>query len=498
MDTNIARAPFFSVLTLLLTVSLLSAQSRLELQGRLPYADATLSGCWHYVADNGREYALVGTSKGLSIVDVSNPRRPREAYQVPMPHSVWREVKTWKNMAYVASEAPNSGLYILDLSALPDTVVWKTWRGDGRFNGQVVTNHTLTIADGYLYLFGGNFITNGTVICDLADPWNPSITGTYGDQYVHDGFVRNDTLWAAEIYAGQFSIIDVGNKTAPKLLASYPTPGAFCHNTWLSGDGGTLFTTDEVLNAPLTAFDVRNADNVRLLDVYYPSLEPSREVHNVRYINGYLVAPCYGGQLSIIDAQYPDNLIETAIVRTGTSLVWDADPYLPSGLIIATTKNDGLQLYKPVYARAARLTGTIRESGTDIPIYDASIAILETDAAYQTDFQGGFRTGVPKPGRYIVEVEKPGYEPVRIEGVELANGAVHNLDIAMTPTGALAGGPGPAQSAKSLPELGNLNSAAYRKYQLLNTSDALEINDMDHLPNAAFYLEQAGRRYNKN
>ena len=71
------------------------------------------------------------------------------------------------------------------------------------------------IDKGYAYIFGSNIGNGGCLILDLADPWNPIHVGTFDDYYIHDGYVRNDTLWASNILDGHFSVIDVSDKTNP-------------------------------------------------------------------------------------------------------------------------------------------------------------------------------------------------------------------------------------------------------------------------------------------
>ncbi len=54
------------------------------------------SGVWGYTDNAGREYALLGTDQGLSIVNVTDPRNPREVDSVPgtfAPPYHWREIK---------------------------------------------------------------------------------------------------------------------------------------------------------------------------------------------------------------------------------------------------------------------------------------------------------------------------------------------------------------------------------------------------------------------
>jgi choice-of-anchor B domain-containing protein len=422
----------FSLLPLILLAahSSLSAQN-LQRIGHLPYAPLSLAGCWHHVDSAGGEWALVGTSAGLSIVDLSDPAQPVERFSIPGPANNWREVRTWGGFAYFGSEATGSGITIADLRALPDSVPWKVWRGDGIYDSLVVRSHTVQAQDGYLYIFGGGNVTNGTTIAELSDPWNPHIIGTYTSNYVHDGFIRGDTLWTSEIYKGWFGVVDISDKTNPSLLATQSTPGAFNHNTELSPDGKTLFTTDEKTNAPLAAFDVSTLDNITLLDRYFVSKKPSQPVHNVRVFGDFLVCPSYGGQLSIVDATRPDNLIETAWDSLGNSLVWDADPYLPSGIVFATAKNEGLFVYQPTYQHAAWLEGMVTDSATGAPLADAKVFVLGTLNADSTNANGGYKTGAAQPGLYGVFATRPGYTPKTISNVSLQTNQVTTLDIAL-------------------------------------------------------------------
>lgn len=414
--------------------SLLQAQSNLQLIGHLPYAPLSLAGCWHYVDSTGDEWGLIGTSAGLSIVDLSVPSVPVERFSVPGLPSNWREVRTWGGFAYVGTEAAGSGITIVDLRSLPDTIYWKVWKGDGAYAGLIDRSHTVQAEDGYLYIFGGNNVTNGAVVADLSDPWNPHIVGKYSLNYVHDGFIRGDTLWTSEIYLGQFGVVNIADKTDPQLIVTAPTPGAFNHNTGLSDDSKYLFTTDEKSGSPLGAFDVSNLDNITLLDRYFPSQKPNSEVHNVRVFGKYLVNPSYGGQLTIVDATYPDNLIETAWAVVGNSLVWDADPYLPSGIVFATAKNEGLFIFQPTYQHAAWLHGQVTDITTGLALNNAKVFVLTTPNADTTLTTGQYKTGADSSGIYTVQVLRDGYNTKTISNVVLTSGEIATLDIALTPT----------------------------------------------------------------
>ncbi len=425
----------FLYLALLFAVpQLAAAQSHLQVIGHLPYAPLSLAGCQHYVDSTGGEYALVGTSGGLSIVDLNDPTQPVERFSVPGLPSVWRELRTWAGFAYVGSEAAGSGITIVDLRSLPDTIYYKVWTGDSIYVNQVNRSHTVQTEDGYLYIFGGGNVTNGVTIADLTDPWNPHIVGTYTTNYVHDGFIRHDTLWTSEIYQGQFGVVKVTDKSAPQLLITQPTPGAFNHNTELSDDSHYLFSTDEKFGAPLGSFDVSDLDNITLLDKYFPSQKPTNMVHNVRVFGNYLINPSYGGQLTIVDATHPDNLIETAWAVVGNSLVWDADPYLPSGIIFATAKDEGLFIFKPTYQHAAWLQGEVTDAATSLPLGDAKVFVLDTPNADTTLAAGQYKTGADTSGLYTVQVQRTGYITKTIPNVVLSSGEITTLNVALSAT----------------------------------------------------------------
>ena len=411
----------------------LPASYNLQPIGHLSYAPLTLSGCIHYVDNDGGEWALVGTSAGMSIVDLSDPTQPVERFAVPGLYSNWREISTWNGFAYVGSEAAGSGITIVNLQTLPDTVSWKVWLGDGAYDSLLVRSHTLKAKDGYLYVFGGGNVTNGCSIANLNDPWNPVIVGRYTDNYVHDGFIRGDTLWTSEIFKGWFGVVDISERSNPMLLTTHPTPGIYTHNCELSPDSRTIFTTDEKPNTPLAAFDVSDLENITMLDTYFPGRIPSGEVHNVRVKGNFLVNPSYRGQLTIVDATHPDNLIETSWDSLGNSLVWDADPYLPSGLLFATAKFEGLFVYQPVYHPASWLEGLVFDAVTGFPISNAVVQIVLTVNNDLSDSEGVYKTGAAAPGQYSVSVSREGYVPVLLPGVTLSAGQVTQLNIPLQP-----------------------------------------------------------------
>ena len=239
------------LLTLVLAVACSPAFAQdynLQFRSTVTIPNQTLANICGYT-QNGREYALLGASKGLIIMDITNPDAPQQIVQIPGPDNLWKEIKTYGHYAYVTSEG-GQGLQIVDMSALPSaTLSSHFYTGDGAILGELNAIHALHIdvKKGFLYAYGGNLFQGGAKVFDLnTDPYNPTYVGKF-DQlgYVHDGYADNDTLYAAHIYAGQLSIVDMSDKGNPVVLGTVETPSKFTHNAWLLDDHKHILTTDE-------------------------------------------------------------------------------------------------------------------------------------------------------------------------------------------------------------------------------------------------------------
>jgi choice-of-anchor B domain-containing protein len=421
---------------------LLHGQFNLVQRSAISFPNQTTAGVWHYVDSLNNEYALVGTKNGISIVDVTDPDTCVFILQVPGISNSWKEVKASGPYAYAVTEGADTsgdGLQIIDLRYLPDSAPAHYWNGDGSITGLLHNAHSVTVDNRYIYINGHHIaaLHGGVIIADLNDPLNPHYLGADTMNYCHDSYVRGDTLWASEINAGQFAAYDITDRTHPVLLASHPTPNAFNHNSWLSDNGHVLFTTDEVNHAPLAAYDVSDFSNIELLDQYAVLntviATNNDEVHNVRVLNDFLINACYGSQVTIVDAARPVNLIEVGNFPIYTSLSWDADPFLPSGNILATGRTTGLVVLTPSYVRACYLEGIVTDSLTGVPLNGVNVQILSTYVDDNTIETGEYKTGYPTAGNYSVQFSKTGYQTKTITGVNLANGILTTLNVLLAP-----------------------------------------------------------------
>ncbi|HKR07491.1 MAG TPA: choice-of-anchor B family protein [Bacteroidia bacterium] len=432
---------------LLICFHFASAQLNVTFRSQLSFPGIEASNIWGYVDSLGNEYALVGTEDGVRIIDVTNPVAPVQKFLVPGNTSFWREIKTWGKYAYVTTEAtaPNPGILVINLSNLPGPVTTKYWRGTGAINNLLTKAHALHVEAGYLYLYGTNLFSGAALIVNLADPWNPVYmgycSGPVSSPYVHDGYVRNDTLYAGHIYGGYFAVWNVTNKSAPVLIAYLNTPGNFTHNTWLTDNSRILLTTDEVSNSYLTAYDISDPMNITELDRIQSQFPSSGSiVHNTHVRNDFAITSWYRDGITIVDAGRRGNLVTTgyydcnaALSGNGFNSVWGVYPFLPSGNLVLSDIEQGLIVLTPNYVRACYLEGLVTDSITGVPLANVLVEILSTAVTDLTKITGLYKTGITTAGTYSIRFSKAGYITKTITGVSLANGLATILDVQLAP-----------------------------------------------------------------
>jgi len=437
---------FLLIIPLLLLRVVAYSQS-LQLAAQLSYGNASLANISGYVDTLNNEYALVGTDFGMSIVDVTVPTNPVIKYTVPGDPSIWREIKTYRKFAYVVTEG-GGGVTVVDLSNLPGPISYQQYTGDGPLAGQISSVHALHVdtTAGYLYLFGSNIGNGHSLFFDLSDPANPTYAGEYiypgggNSSYVHDGYIDGDTLYEGHIYSGFFTIVDVTNKSNPVLLGTQQTPTAFTHNTWLSVDHKTLFTTDENNGSFLGAFDVSDPTNIQELSRIQTAPGSNSVIHNTHILNDYAITSWYTQGVVIHDVSRPWNPIEIAKYDTypqsnggGMDGCWGVYPFLPSGNLLASDISNGLFVLTPNYVRGCYLEGTVTDTVTGFVLPNATVELIQPSIFKSTSSTGQYATGTVVPGTIDVRVSRAGYVTKLITGVTLINGQLTQLDVQLVP-----------------------------------------------------------------
>ena len=296
------------------------AQDSLNMMVLFNWKDASLSKStlyanaynevWGYAKD-GREYAIIGTTRGTHFFDVTNPSA---AIQVDFVLGrdtgraiVHRDYHDYKGYLYMVSDEGNASLQIVDLSYLPDSVsvVYDQ-------DTAIKLSHNIFIdsATGKLYNCGGGNSKKFGVF-SLADPLSPqllyqcendiswwaSTVGTGG--YVHDAFARNDTVFCNAgdgLYVVNFS-------ATPTLLASltsYPDIG-YNHSGWLSEDGKTYAMGDETHGKKMKILDVSNLSSIQFLDTIGVTGDNNAILHTQIIRGNYLYVAYYYNGVIIYD-----------------------------------------------------------------------------------------------------------------------------------------------------------------------------------------------------
>lgn len=419
--------------------------------GHLAYTP-TLNDVWGYADGNGNEYALVGARSGFSVVDVTDPANPVEKFFIPGATSTWRDIKTFDHYAYVMHDnytGSPDGIMIVDLDSVnqpnPKVIYRYPSISDTSAAFTLERAHNLYIDEkGYLYVFGATNSAlvgvGGALIFDLnTDPEDPVYVGWYNDYYLHDGMVRGDTLWGGAINNGLLVAVDVSNKSNTTTIGSKITPNAFTHNVWISDDNNTLFTTDEKTSAFVASYDVSDLSNITELDRIQTSLDSNVIPHNTHVYGDFLVTSYYTSGLQIVDASYPNNLIETAYYDTsplngdGYLGAWGAYPYLPSGNILITDMQEGLFILSSSYPRGCFLEALVKDSVTSASLVNAQLEFLASDIATEfTDIFGEAFTGTAFPGLYDVIVSSAGYRTDTFQ-INLQSGVLLSKSFALLP-----------------------------------------------------------------
>ncbi|MGH2575994.1 MAG: choice-of-anchor B family protein, partial [Ignavibacteria bacterium] len=312
------------------------------------FTNTLYSACWGYVSSSGREYAILGCPTGTAFIDITDSANIHEVDFLPGLTSSWREMKVYGDFAYIVSEATGSGLQIVNLKYLPDSVsLIRTFT----FPGYSRT-HTISQSGPYLYLNGGNYLQGGIFVLDLtSNPTLPVLRGAWEIEYVHDCRVINDTIWAADIFDDNISVINALNKDNLTTITQWQNlPNPFPHNCALTTDRRYLLTTDETTSPPgkLKVWNIENLANVTFVTSWQPTGITTSVIHNVEIYGNYAIVAHYSAGIRVVNISNPAAPTEAAWYDTyplnnagSYNGCWGVFMF-PSGKIIGSDRQTGL------------------------------------------------------------------------------------------------------------------------------------------------------------
>jgi choice-of-anchor B domain-containing protein len=367
--------------------------AQVQLQ-EFPSSPISLSNLWGFVdLDDNREYAVVGHRNGTAVYDVTVPATPVLVGNVAGNSSLWREVKVYQVLdpntgthrayAYVTTEAPGSGLQILDLSNLPNSVsLAGTLAEFGSSHTVYISNvdyASMTALPGreaFLVIAGANVAGGAYRIYSLANPVAPTLVTPppAGTGYMHDStsMIITDSR-TTQCAAGHnpcevlvdfnelsIDLWDVSNKNAPVKLSAttYPT-ASYVHSGWPTENNQFIVVHDELdelrrsINTHIYTLDVRNLTAPTLVTSYIGPLTATDHNGYTRgdryYVSHYkrgLVIFDLTAPLALTEIGSFDTYLSPSANSAGTDGAWGVYPFLPSGTILVSDIENGLFLLK--------------------------------------------------------------------------------------------------------------------------------------------------------
>lgn len=417
--------------------------------------------------ENGDEYVLLGLRNATAFVQIDEYGHPTYIGRLPTRtiQSSWRDIKVYRDHAFVVAEAPNHGMQVFDLTRLRDVpaetmpVIFDS-DADYTLFGNA---HNLAINEetGIAYAVGSNRCFGGLHMVDIREPKNPRGTGCFSaDRYTHDAqcviYRGPDTEHQGReiCFASNedtVTIVDVTDKLAPRMIARAPYFGsAYTHQGWLTEDHAYFLLDDEL--------DERNYDtptrtfvwNMKDLDAPFVSGVydgPSNAIdHNQYTLGNHVFQANYRSGIRVLRFGDLDEgeLGEVAFFDTTPeddrplfSGTWSVYPYFESGYIVASDIYRGLYILWPRLDAVSECEDGLDNDGDGLRDFGEDATCISAKAAsesirYDVDIMMDtrFKNSVFVPGRHrnlklgILGSPTVDYREVDVETLQLDPGGL--------------------------------------------------------------------------
>ena len=331
--------------------------------------DTSLVGSWAYdntyneiwgFEINNHEFAVIGSTAGTHIFDVSNVQNIYETAFIAGAYTgggvIHRDYHDFDGYLYaVCDEGSSSTLQIIDISNLPYSfnVVYDD---NALFNK--AHNIFIDTSTAKLYACASN---NAMDVYSLANPVLPVLINELNDPtigHVHDAYVRNDTAYLNCGNDG-FRVFDYSNVNSisnqPNLLGSltsYPDAG-YNHSGWLNKSGDIYAMQDENHGYDIKILDLSDLTNISVISVFNSGVDANSMAHNAIIKDNLLYVAYYHDGLRVYDISNPNTPIEVCYYDTYSLNnhisyrgAWGVYPYLSSGNILVSDMQTGLYIFK--------------------------------------------------------------------------------------------------------------------------------------------------------
>lgn len=325
------------------------------------FNDLRYSDCWGY-ASNGAEYAMLGSTEGVHFFQISDENQFQFIDFVEgnysHPSVVHRDIKIYRNYAFMVCDEGTSSLQIVDLQYLPDSV-HVVYENDSSFTR--VHNLFIDEPNELMYACSVQPSSNGMLqplismqVYSISDVLNPVLMfeGPNDIPEVHDAYVRDNIAYLNCGFDGVrvYDFSDPANPTFLQNFDFYQDQG-YNHQGWLSPDGTKYVFADETNGSSVKSCSVNTNHEIQVRGRASSNAQDDNVPHNVMITNDYAFVAYYNEGLRVYDIRpqvpqeigyfdtYPED--EDLFKMNGA---WGVYSELPSERILVSDRKYGLYL----------------------------------------------------------------------------------------------------------------------------------------------------------
>lgn len=325
------------------------------------FNDLSYSDCWGYTYGE-EEYAMLGSTEGVHFFRISEDNSFELLDFVKgnysHPSVVHRDIKIYRNYAFLVCDEGTSSLQIVDLQYLPDSV-HVVYENDSTFTR--VHNLFIDEPNELMYALSVQPSSNGMLqplipmqVYSISDILNPVLVyeGPNGIPEVHDAYVRNNIAYLNCGFDGVrvYDFSDPANPAFLQNLDFYQDQG-YNHQGWLSPDGTKYVFADETNGSSVKSCAVNANHEIDILGRVSSNAQDGNVPHNVMITNEHAFVAYYNEGLRVYDIRsqvpkeighfdtYPEN--EELFKMNGA---WGVYSELPSERILVSDRKYGLFL----------------------------------------------------------------------------------------------------------------------------------------------------------
>jgi choice-of-anchor B domain-containing protein len=357
------------------------------------------------LAWEGREYAVIGSTNGTHIFDVTDPVNAQEIHFVQGAAQggtiIHRDFKNYAGYLYAVCDEGPSTLQIIDYSGLPETVD-VVYDSNALFTR--VHNIYIDQDNARMYTCGGNFQFD---VYSLENPVEPVLLKRCQNQipgwstqvgYVHDAYVRDNIAYCnAEDGLWIVDFSDIENPVFLGDLSTYPESG-YNHSGWLNEEGTIYVLADETHGMRLKVLDVTDHTDITIESFIGSGVHAFSIPHNVLVKDNIAHVSYYHDGYYAWDISDPVNPELLAYYNTSNEPnaqnykgAWGTNPMLPSGIVLLSDMQEGLFVFEIQYPESTPEFGNLSTEVYPNPAQKGNVIQVETgisEGMVQMEFIG--------------------------------------------------------------------------------------------------------------